>query len=74
MRLRACLGTDLGAPLQPFRPGALQVRELERQMSESRAEICERASKLEISMELFPLHEPWKFFPWEAQFRPRSEL
>ena len=43
-------------------------------MGESRVEVCERANKLDLSMELFPPKEPWRLFPWEAQFRPRSEL
>ena len=51
---------------------AQKVRDLDKLLHEARLETSERAKKLDIPMELFPIAEPWSYFPWEGAFGPRS--
>ena len=52
---------------------AQKVRELDKQLQDKRQETFERARRFEISINLFPTDQPWCNFPWEREFRPRSE-
>ena len=42
-------------------------------LKQQRTAACERARRADLNAEtLFPHLSPWRLFPWEAAFRPRS--
>ena len=47
-------------------------RSLDEQLAKQRKEAAHTAAKLELPMDLFPAKEPYKYFPWEDHFGPRS--
>jgi len=48
-------------------------RALEQSLHHQRKEARVQAHREELPIELFPALEPWKHFPWEAHFLPRSD-
>lgn len=48
-------------------------RSLKTSLHEQRRASAKAAARLELPASLFPAREPWKCFPWEAHFLPRSE-
>ncbi|MAT98943.1 MAG: hypothetical protein CL608_17505, partial [Anaerolineaceae bacterium] len=42
-------------------------------LKEHRKEAASSAAQLEMPLSLFPALAPWKHFPWEAHFLPRSD-
>lgn len=49
-----------------------KMRELEKVLHHSRAEVLLQAKKAEIPPDLFPAEGPWLHFPWEDHCRPRT--
>jgi len=50
-----------------------KARTLKSSMHEQRRHATKSAARLELPVNLFPAKDPWKFFPWDAHFLPRSE-
>ena len=42
-------------------------------LADQRKDAAKAAAQLELPIDLFPPLAPWKHFPWEAHFLPRSE-
>ena len=78
---RTCDYAEAVARTQPQRQKLMlverKVEEKERALALSletqRKDAAKSAAKLELPIELFPFQEPYKHFPWEGHFMPRSE-